>query len=69
MVLFKAQLGLDLSGVEQGFDVAQAPGLLSHGPFTGLVDRTEGMAVDQADQAHQGADGPNATVLGHRLCP
>ena len=52
MVLFKAQLGLDLAGVEQGFDIAQAPGLLSDGPFTGLVDRPEGMTVDQADQAH-----------------
>lgn len=69
MVLFKVQLGLDLCGVDQGFDVAQAPGLLGVSPLTGLVDCAEGMTVDQADQAHQGADGFNAPVLLHRLSP
>ena len=51
MVLFKWELGLDLGGVDQGFDIVQAPGLLGDGSFTGLIDGPEGMAVDQSDQA------------------
>jgi hypothetical protein len=69
MVLLEVELGLDLVGLEQSAHVAQAPGLLGHGAFTGLVDGAKRMAIDQAHQAHQCADGANAAVLRDRFSP
>jgi hypothetical protein len=46
MVLLKVELGLDLVGLEESSHIAQAPGLLGHSTFTGLVDGAEGMAID-----------------------
>lgn len=69
MVLLEVKLRLDLAGLEQSSHVAQAPGLLGQSALAGLVDGAEGMAIDQADQSHQCADGADAAVLRDGLGP